>query len=114
MSSSEHSRRRPSRRVLVGAAIAALVVVGGVVGGLLATSSSSAGRPQAFSHEQYVTSFTNALPGKMAVEDLEAWPPPYNKFMNQYRQQCYEWFDKGYALYDLCFDHGLLRFKAIE
>jgi hypothetical protein len=51
----------------------------------------------------------------MSIGDLHAWPPPYQTFTDQYRQQCYEWWDKGYALYNLCFSKsGVLKLKTIE
>ena len=51
----------------------------------------------------------------MSIGDLHTWPEPYQTYLDQYRQQCFEWWDKGYSLYNLCFSKkGLLALKAIE
>ena len=98
------------RRAGAGASTGGFVLVAGAVilaavaavAAILATRTSSppsasARRPATLTHAEYVRFFTNALPGKMVLRDLQAWPRPYQTFTNQYRQQCFEWWDKGHA-----------------
>ena len=109
-------RRHLSRKAWLVVA-AALVAVAAAVGLAVAfTSGSSSHRRQAivFTHDDYVRAFMNATVGKMRVGEISSWPKPYQTFTDQYRHQCYEWWDKGHALLNLCFKKGLLALKATE
>ena len=114
-------------KILIGVALGVVVVA--VVGAVLATTSgdkkprSSAAssapvaglHPQSFTHSQYARSFALATIGKTSVSVLDRWPPPYQTYHDEYLQRCYEWNDKGHALYNLCFKaNGILALKILE
>jgi hypothetical protein len=78
-----------------------------------ATSSRSAGTAP-LSHRTYALLYLSAIVKKSRIGILKEWPnPPYQHYTAG-SQICYEWWDKPIALYNLCFDHGLLTDKAVE
>ena len=77
--------------------------------------ATGAHQPRSFTHNQYVRWYSRAVIGKTSIGVLRSWPPPYQSYHDTYRHRCYEWDDKGRALYNLCFDaKGILTLKVIE
>jgi hypothetical protein len=72
-------------------------------------------QPKTLSHAKYAELFARARIGKTRISVLKKWPPPYQRYADQYGQRCYEWEDVGRALYNLCFKpSGVLALKVIE
>lgn len=118
---------RISLRFFLAGAIVFVVVAGGAVGGIVwatsdgknsritTTSSASATHPASLSHRQYALLYTDAVIHKTRISVLVHWPtPPYQHYTVGGNQNCYEWWDKPIALYNLCFRNGVLSTKAIE
>ena len=105
---------------------AALVVIGLAVGlplGLrssnyssLKGSNGSTARTGKISHAAYAKLYKSAVIGQTTSAVLKQWPnPPYQRYHSGSGLQCYEWWDKPVALYNLCFNgKGVLEDKAIE
>jgi|SRR5580658_9389970 hypothetical protein len=75
------------------------------------TTSSSLPR---LSHRAYALLYADALVHKTRISVLAKWPrPPYQHYRAG-DQNCYEWYDRPVALYNLCFVNGLLTDKEIE
>jgi hypothetical protein len=80
-----------------------------------ATPVASGAHPRSFTHSQYARSFALATIGKTSLSVLDSWPPPYQTYHDEYLQRCFEWYDRGRALYNLCFKaNGILALKIIE
>jgi hypothetical protein len=77
------------------------------------TSSTAAGTPT-LSHRTYALLYLGAIVKKSRIGILKQWPnPPYQHYTSGV-ESCYEWWDKPIALYNLCFENGLLTDKAVE
>lgn len=105
--------------VALGAVIVLAAVGIGVWYGTSGSDSNSAattgqsGTAQ-LSHRAFALLYLGAIVHKSRVSILKKWPsPPYQQFTSG-PQTCYEWWDKPVALYNLCFQNGLLTTKAIE
>ena|SRR5579864_389792 len=100
--------------VLAGAGVGIWVASGG--SGAARTSTASGGRPggATLSHRTYALLYLAAIVRKSRISILKQWPSPPYQHYTAGGQTCYEWWDKPIALYNLCFDHGLLTDKAVE
>ncbi len=123
---------RPAPRYVL-AAIASVLVVVAIAAGIVwatsgndtkrnaTTASTSATATTAasshstrLSHRQYALLYLQAILHKTRISVLTEWPsPPYQHYSSG-NQDCYEWWDKPNALYNLCFRNGVLSLKAIE
>jgi hypothetical protein len=118
-------RAMTSSRPQVAVFLALFVIVGAGLGAWYGTrgsgangSSVTAVRMQAtmplLSHRQYALLYLNAVISKTRISVLNNWPkPPYQHYRSGH-EDCYEWWDKPIALYNLCFENGILTDKAIE
>jgi hypothetical protein len=117
----------PTRFLAVGLAVF-VVVVGAVIGGIVLATSGGGKRapatatttaaarthPAHLSHRELALLYTGAVLYKTRISVLAQWPtPPYQHYISG-KQDCYEWWDKPIALYNLCFRNGVLTTKAIE
>jgi hypothetical protein len=102
--------------VLAGAGLGAWYATQGSGGksGASSQQSSTQASPPILSHRAYALLFLNATLKKTRISVLRQWPnPPYQHYTAG-KQDCFEWWDKPIALYNLCFEHGVLTTKAIE
>ena len=121
-------RRPPTRSRLFFVALGAVVVLASVgLGAWYATrgngGDSAASSPQGvstqtsglkLSHRAFALLYLSAKLNKTRIGVLKQWPnPPYQHYTAG-KQECYEWWDKPIALYNLCFENGVLTTKAIE
>jgi hypothetical protein len=105
------------RRRTVGLVAAAVVVVGLAIGlplGLGSGGGKKAPKAAPLSHAAYAQLYQAAVLQQTTIGVLARWPkPPYQSYRDGRGDQCFEWYDKPVALYNLCFRHGLLVDKAI-
>jgi hypothetical protein len=92
--------------------VAALAVVALAVGLTLAFTGGSK-EPPPPSHQAYAALFADTQIQITKISVLKNWPKPYQIYHDSYRHNCYEWWDKGAALYSLCFKNGTLVNKDI-
>jgi hypothetical protein len=97
--------------------LAVIVVVAAMIGlavGLTLAFTGGKGEAAPPSHQQYAQLFANTQIQKTQISVLKLWPKPYQIYHDSYRHRCYEWWDKGAALYSLCFGkNGTLVNKDI-
>jgi hypothetical protein len=106
---------------LVGGGLGAWYATQGSGGSTAANSTQSAStqsgsRPTGptLSHRAYALLYLSATLKKTRIGILKQWPsPPYQHYTSG-KADCYEWWDKPIALYNLCFVKGVLWTKAIE
>jgi hypothetical protein len=120
-------RLTPSSRLLLVALVAVVVLAGAGVGAWYATRGNdghtAASSPPGIatqtggptlSHRAFALLYLSATVEKTRIGVLKQWPnPPYQHYTAG-KQECYEWWDKPIALYNLCFENGVLTTKAIE
>jgi hypothetical protein len=119
-------RRLPtSPRLQVVVFLALMVIVGAGLGAWYGTrgsggnssgvtaASSQASLP-VLSHRQYALLYLGAVLKKTKIGVLNQWPKPPYQHYHSGNEDCYEWWDKPVALYNLCFVNGILTDKAIE
>lgn len=83
-------------------------------GGPVATAATTQASTPALSHRQYALLYLGAILHKTHISVLDKWPKPAYQHYRSGSQDCYEWWDKPIALYNLCFENGVLTIKAIE
>ena len=113
--------RRPHLFVAIGAFVVVLAVAEGIRRPAETAATTGPRRPRRqarrnpqLSHRPFALLYLGAIVHKSRVSILKKWPsPPYQQFTSG-PQTCYEWWDKPVALYNLCFQNGLLTTKAIE
>src|SRR4051794_16169137 len=100
------------RRIQIAAGVAVLVLAGLAVGPTLAFTGGGESE-KTLTHGEYASLFADARIQITKISVLEQWPKPYQIYHDSYQHQCYEWWDKGAALYSLCFKKGTLVNKDI-
>ena len=95
--------------------VAAAVVVGLAIGLPLGLGGGkTAPKVTGLSHTAYAQLYQAAVLRQTTISVLGRWPKPaYQSYRDGRGDQCFEWYDKPVALYNLCFRHGLLVDKAI-
>jgi hypothetical protein len=100
---------RTHAKILLGAA--ALAIIALVVGVSIWLSSGSKKPP--LTHVAYARLFGQAVVKKTRIGVVDQWPkPPYQTFGDNFRDQCFQWFDRPTFVYTLCFKNGVLAFKT--
>ena len=94
---------------LVGAAT--FVVVGVAVG--LTLVLTAGGTKPAVTHVAYARLWTKTIIGTPRATVLGTWPKPYQTYPDGFKNQCFEWWDRPFSLYNLCFKKGVLVTKSI-
>ena len=88
------------------------LAAGGLAVGLTLWLTRGGAKPPP-SHEEYALLFRTAARRQSQSAVLKRWPEPYNTYHDGGGNRCYEWFDKGVALYNLCFKNGKLFSKEL-
>jgi hypothetical protein len=97
-------------KIIIAVAVAALIAL---AVGLTFAFTGGDTEEATLTHQQYAELFANAQIQKTKISVLDQWPKPYQTYHDSYQHQCYEWWDKGAALYSLCFQKGTLVNKDI-
>ena len=97
--------------VLLAAAVA-------VVLGLTLTGGSGAKQQplaEEMNHSDYSLIWQQTHVGEPREAVLARWPtPPYQHYKDNLKDDCFEWEDQPYYLYNLCFTGGVLRTKDLS
>jgi hypothetical protein len=101
-----------SRRAKLVLVVGVLAIIALAVGLTLWLTSGDK-EPPPLSHQAYAELFAGAQISITKISVLKNWPKPYQIYHDSYQHQCYEWWDKGAALYSLCFKKGTLVNKDI-
>jgi len=102
------------RRWWVAGGVAALAAAGLAVGLTLAfTGGGSSGPPKNPTHADYEVLWDESHVGDPKASVLSRWPPAYQHYKDNLKDDCYEWADKPHYLYNLCFKNGVLRLKTL-
>jgi hypothetical protein len=100
---------------IVGAALGAWYATRGSGGsGSGVTAVSTQAVTPVLSHRQYALLYLGAILKKTKISVLNQWPKPPYQHYHAGSEDCYEWWDRPIALYNLCFENGILTDKAIE
>jgi hypothetical protein len=101
-----------TRRAKLVVVVAALAVIA-LAAGLTIWLTRGSSEPAPPTHQAYAALFASTQISITKISVLKNWPKPYQIYHDSYQHQCYEWWDKGAALYSLCFKKGTLVNKDI-
>jgi hypothetical protein len=96
---------------LVGVATFAVVV--GLVVGLTIWLTGGSTKPGKLSHVAYARLWSRTSIGSPMDKVLGQWPKPYQIYPDSSRNHCFEWWDRPFILYNLCFNKGVLVTKSL-
>jgi hypothetical protein len=91
---------------------ATTTVVAAVAIVLAITLGGSSSKPK-LSHVAYARLWTRTVIGASRETVLGDWPTPYQSYPDGFKNQCFEWWDRPFSLYNLCFRKGVLVTKSI-
>ena len=107
-----------SKRWWLAIVLALLAVAVAVVLALTRTGGGgSTPQPRAaeMNHSDYSLIWQQTHVGESRATVLARWPtPPYQHYKDNLKDDCFEWEDQPYYLYNLCFTGGVLRTKDLS
>ena len=99
--------------ILLGGVAALVVVVAVGLGIWLSTRDDSTTTVPTLSHVAYARLWNATVIGTPQATVLAKWPEPYQVYPDNFKNDCFEWWDKPQHLYNLCFKEGVLVAKSI-
>jgi hypothetical protein len=100
--------------------LAAVLAAAGLAVGLslALTGGGGGGAPRRLTHDDYKQLWAKTHVGEPKKDVLAQWPAPYQHYVDNLKDDCYEWSDRvpgqqPLELYNLCFRNGVLRLKAL-
>lgn len=96
---------------------AVVLVAAGLALGLSLAFTGGGGAPKAMTHDDYRKLWSETHVGDRQQDVLAHWPEPYQHYVDNLKDECYEWSDRvpgqqPLELYNMCFRNGVLHLKT--